>query len=30
MAESEIKIHQADDGQTKIDVKFDNETVWLT
>ncbi len=30
MAESDIKIYQTDDGQTKIDVKFDNETVWLT
>lgn len=30
MKESEIKIYQTDDGQTKIDVKFDNETVWLT
>jgi prophage maintenance system killer protein len=30
MADSEIKIYQTDDGQTKIDVKFDNETVWLT
>lgn len=30
MTESEIKIYQTDDGQTKIDVKFDNETVWLT
>lgn len=30
MIESEIKIYQTDDGQTKIDVKFDNETVWLT
>lgn len=30
MTESEIKIYQTDDGQTKIDVKFENETVWLT
>jgi prophage maintenance system killer protein len=30
MTESEIKIYQTDDGQTKIEVKFDNETVWLT
>jgi prophage maintenance system killer protein len=29
MTESEIKIYQTDDGKTKIDVKFDNETVWL-
>ncbi len=30
MTESEIKIYQTEDGQTKIDVKFENETVWLT
>jgi prophage maintenance system killer protein len=30
MTESEIKIYQTGDGQTKIDVKFDNETVWLS
>lgn len=30
MTESEIKIYQADDGQTTIDVRFENETVWLT
>jgi prophage maintenance system killer protein len=30
MTESAIRIYQTDDGQTKIDVKFDNETVWLT
>jgi len=30
MTESEIKIYRTEDGQTKIDVKFDNETVWLT
>lgn len=30
MTVSAIKIYQTDDGQTKIDVKFDNETVWLT
>jgi|GEM_PF-3173336 len=29
MTESEIKIYQTDDGQTTIDVKFENETVWL-
>jgi len=29
MTESGIKIYQTDDGQTKIDVKFENETVWL-
>lgn len=27
---SEILIYQTEDGQTKIDVKLDNETVWLT
>ena len=27
---SEIIIYQTDDGQTKIDVKFADETVWLT
>jgi prophage maintenance system killer protein len=30
MADSEIKIYQTEDGQTNIEVKFDNETVWLT
>jgi len=30
MTESDIKIYQTDDGQTKIDVKFENETVWLS
>ena len=29
MAKSEIKIYQADNGKTEIQVKFDNETVWL-
>ncbi len=27
---SEIIIYQTEDGQTKIDVKFEDETVWLT
>ncbi len=27
--ESEIIIYQTDDGHTKIDVKFQDETVWL-
>lgn len=27
---SEILIYQTEDGQTKIDVKFEDETVWLT
>ena len=30
MTESEINIYQTDDGQTNIDVKFENETVWLS
>lgn len=30
MTESEIKIYQSDDGQTKIDVKLDHDTVWLS
>jgi death-on-curing family protein len=30
MTESEIKIYQTVDGQTEINVRFDNETVWLT
>ena len=29
MSKSEIKIYQADNGKTEIQVKFDNETVWL-
>ena len=28
--QSEIIIYQTEDGNTKIDVKFQNETVWLT
>ena len=27
---SEILIYQTEDGHTKIDVKFEDETVWLT
>ncbi len=27
---SEIVIYQTDDGQTKIDVRMENESVWLT
>lgn len=27
---SEIIIYQTEDGQTKIDVKFEDETVWIT
>jgi len=30
MTESEIKIYQTDDGKTNIDVRFENETVWLS
>ena len=30
IAEGEIIIYQAEDGHTKIDVKFVDETVWLT
>ena len=26
----DIVIYQTEDGQTKIDVKFEDETVWLT
>jgi hypothetical protein len=29
MNDSEIKIYKADDGSTEIQVKLDNETVWL-
>ena len=29
-AKSEIIIYQTEDGNTKIDVKFEDETVWLT
>lgn len=28
--QSEIIIYQTEDGNTKIDVKFEDETVWLT
>jgi len=27
---SEIIIYQSDDGKTRIDVRMENETVWLT
>lgn len=30
IVESEIIIYQTEDGKTKIDVKFEDETVWLT
>ncbi|MCQ2270375.1 MAG: virulence RhuM family protein [Bacteroidales bacterium] len=28
--DNDIVIYQSEDGQTKIDVRFENETVWLT
>jgi hypothetical protein len=28
--DSEILIYQADDGTTKVSVRFENENVWLT
>ncbi len=28
--ENQIEIYQGSDGQTQIEVKFDNETTWLT
>lgn len=28
--DNDIVIYQSVDGQTKIDVRFENETVWLT
>ena len=30
IVENEILIYQTEDGQTKIDVKLEDETVWLT
>ena len=30
MEENKIVIYQTEDGQTQIDVRFENETVWLT
>jgi len=30
MESSDIKIYQTNDGQTEIQVKFENETVWLS
>lgn len=30
MEEKKIIIYQSEDGQTKIDVSLENETVWLT
>ena len=28
--ENQIKIHQADDSSTQINVQFEQDTVWLT
>lgn len=30
MSNSEILLYQTEDGQTKIDVRLEEETVWLT
>ncbi|HDR51233.1 MAG TPA: hypothetical protein ENN90_06375, partial [Mariniphaga anaerophila] len=30
MANSEILLYQTEDGQTKIDVRLEDETVWLS
>lgn len=30
IVENEILIYQTEDGHTKIDVKLEGETVWLT
>ena len=30
MPESKIKIYQLEDGQTDVQVRFNNETVWLS
>lgn len=30
MNNTEIRIYKSDDGKTEIDVKFENETVWLS
>ena len=30
MEESKIIIYQTEDGQTQIDVRLENDTVWLT
>ena len=30
MDENKIVIYQTEDGQTQIDVRLENETVWLT
>ena len=28
--DTEIVIYQSEDGRTKVDVRFEDETVWLT
>lgn len=30
MKEDQIVIYQTEDGQTQIDVRVENDTVWLT
>ena len=30
MKQDQIVIYQTEDGQTQIDVRLENETVWLT
>ena len=30
MEENKIEIYQTEDGQTQIDVRLENDTVWLT
>ena len=30
MKQNQIVIYQTEDGQTQIDVRLENETVWLT
>jgi len=30
MEQNKIVIYQTEDGQTQIDVRMENETVWLT
>jgi hypothetical protein len=30
MEKGEIAIYQTSDGQTRLEVKFENESVWLT
>ncbi|MBV6443346.1 MAG: hypothetical protein EPGJADBJ_05080 [Saprospiraceae bacterium] len=30
MSDSEIILYQSEDGQTKVEVRMEGETVWLT